>query len=378
MAKRLHLYCKGLNEIGHTTEIVIPHETVNPLNQNASIHKTIGSYEGVSYKYLSSSLVRSTNFFKRRVSDLKGNIKSVFYLFWTAKPDIILLVDIRNYLTVLVLILNFFFRFKVVYELNEHPLIFKNKIGVLLDKLFVYPFLDGFIVISKPLEELVVQFKGKKTETVLIPIIVEDRINDFKKEISVDLKMPYILHSGGLIDSKDGIVGMLEAFLIVFKRNIKLNFFLTGSPDSSLRDKINEVFIENPLALSKVNFLGFLQEDLLKVYQANSTLFIINKPKNLQNDYCFPTKLGEYLSFAKPLIITKVGETRNYFVDGYNAYIVEPNHPEQIADKITDIINSPTLSSRVGLQARTLISTTFDYRLQARRLEAFLLELTVK
>lgn len=378
MAKRLHLYCKGLNELGHTTEIIIPHETVNPRKQQALSYSVQGSYDGVNYRYLSPSLVRSTNFFKRRFSDLKGNIKSLWYLFWTAKPDIILLIDIRNYLAVLVLFLNFFFRLKVVYELNEHPLIFKSKYGVLFDRIFVYPFLDGFIVISKPLQVLLSKINRNRAKIILLPIIVEDKVSELKKNSLADLKTPYILHSGGLIDSKDGIIGMLEAFLMVLERNIELNFFLTGSPDKLLINRLNEVFKENLEALSKVKFLGYLQEDLLKVYQANSTLFIINKPNNLQNNYCFPTKLGEYLSFSKPLIITNVGEVCNYFTDGYNAYVVEPDRPEQIADKIVHIINSPSLSNQVGLQAKKLISSSFDYRLQANNLEAFLLELIVK
>lgn len=370
MSKRLHLYCKGINELGHSTEIIIPHETVNPRNKDAFTSETSGVYEGVKYRYLSSSRVRSESFFKRKFLDIKGNLKALYYLFNIAKPQIILLVDIRNYLSFLIILVNIFFGFKIVYELNEHPLVFKSKLGFLLDRFLVYPFIHGFIVISTSLETLMSKI-AENAKIILLPIIVQDRAINLEGDQGAQLEQPYILHSGGLIDSKDGIIGMLEAFLILARQNIKLNFYLTGSPNESLCRKIAEVFKDDPAVLQRIKFLGYLPEDILKVYQSNSTLFIINKPNTLQNNYCFPTKLGEYLSFSKPIILTGVGEVKNYFRDEFNAYIVETDRPDQIADKVVLIMDSPLKSKQIGIQGNLLISTVFDYRLQTARLAAF-------
>ena len=61
---------------------------------------------------------------------------------------------------------------------------------------------------------------------------------------------------------------------------------------------------------------------------------IINKRPNLQNRYCFATKLGEYLLTGKPVIISDVGEAKNYLKDGESAYIVDSGQPNLIAKKI--------------------------------------------
>ena len=97
-------------------------------------------------------------------------------------------------------------------------------------------------------------------------------------------------------------------------------------------------------------------------------LTIINKYDTLQNKYCFSTKLGEYLSFARPVITTTVGEANNYLKDGINAYIVEPNRPDLIADKIVFIIEHPEEAQKVGEAGHELVLKDFDCVYQAKRI----------
>lgn len=46
----------------------------------------------------------------------------------------------------------------------------------------------------------------------------------------------------------------------------------------------------------------------LMEYTKGASLFIIYKNENIQNKYCFATKLGEYLLSGNPVITTDVGE----------------------------------------------------------------------
>lgn len=102
-----------------------------------------------------------------------------------------------------------------------------------------------------------------------------------------------------------------------------------------------------------------------------SYMMIINKYDTQQNKYCFSTKLGEYLAFAKPIIITNVGEAMNYLNDD-NAYIVETGYPEKIAEKIVEIANNPKEALIKGQKGYELAKTTFNNFYQTGRILDFL------
>lgn len=87
LTKRFHLYAKGFVKKGHQALIILPHPTEkneDTLNQNTS-----GIYDEVPFRYMSSSTIRSTSFFKRRQQDITGSIKTGIFLL-KEKPDIVI------------------------------------------------------------------------------------------------------------------------------------------------------------------------------------------------------------------------------------------------------------------------------------------------
>ena len=81
--------------------------------------------------------------------------------------------------------------------------------------------------------------------------------------------------------------------------------------------------------------------------------------------------MGEYLAFARPVIITNVGEAMNYLEDGENAYIVEPNDTDSIANKILDILNHPDEAEKIGKAGQEVAKNVFNCDIQAKRLITF-------
>lgn len=373
-ANRMFHYAKGLKANGVDCKIIIPypHEKHN----DAKNKNTKGVYEGIEYYYASGITYRHRNFLKRRFYDILGCIKTIIYVIKRAKKNDIIIgyhptQKIYSYISLICKIRSI----KLVSELNEYPFIYyeqteqiKRKRDLFFNGLFKK--FDGHIVISEALYEVAKQYS--KMPIIKVPIIIDTEISKTINNDTSPVKTPYIFHSGTLTERKDGVCGMLEAFGIAkpsLPENVR--FVLTGninnSPDKEkIKEIINKYHIEN-----SVDFVGYLDTETLRRYQKYCSLVIINKYPTEQNKYCFATKTGEYLAFARPLIITNVGEAMNYFSDNENAYVVEPNVPNYIAEKIVHIFKNQQEASSVGRNGYKLAKEVFEYMHQTKRMMYF-------
>lgn len=232
----------------------------------------------------------------------------------------------------------------------------------------LFPIYDGFIPISVKLEELAYQYCNPECIVQKIPILVDyDKYN--LPNNSSTAKYPYIFHSGTLYEQKDGILGMIEAFGIATQKlDYKIHFVLTGNIEKSPHSKEILGLIEKYQLYNVIHFTGYLSDDELRNQLSKSSLVIINKYTTLQNNYCFSTKLGEYMAAGKPLIITRVGEAINWLTDNHDCLIVEPYNISQMSDAIIKIFSDSQLSEKLGNQARNTCINYFDYRNYGKKL----------
>jgi glycosyltransferase involved in cell wall biosynthesis len=271
---------------------------------------------------------------------------------------------------------------KIVFEMNENPhsIVASRrdlKIVLALKRWFFLNFslknVDGFIVISRSLEDLFLKHKSNNTLIIRVPILATNRLLINSNRSKLNLK--YIFHAGSLSEQKDGIKAMFTAFHIA-KQKLKIELklylaFKTGLP--KLLKWINS-FVDNNNLKSDVVFTGLLVGEQLDEYYDKCSLAIINKPVNIQNDYNFSTKLTELIPRGIPLIISKTGEHNYYFKHNYNCYLVEPDNQEEIAEGIVKIINNPEYSEMITKNALQLIDSDFYYLNHASNLFDFFMK----
>jgi len=370
---RVTCYAKGLLSSGVSCEVLIATRT-EKYGDVSKNNKPIGSY----YKYISGKTLRESNFFLRKINDILDKYKTITYIKTnTTSKDIILNYLREDRLNEAIIKAAKKTGAKVLRDLCEYPLgtgeennYLKRKRMKYLSK--VFPKFDGFICISQSLADLANLYKSPEAKLVKIPIMVDV---DSKEKGDFDScpKLPYIFHSGTLLNQKDGILGAIEAFGIASKQlDFKFNYVLTGDLEKSPHSKeimklINKYEIKN-----NVIFTGFLSKKKLDLYLNGSSLMIINKLDNQQNNYCFATKLGEYLLSGKPVITTSIGEASNYLMDNVSAYIVEPGNIQLLSDKIISVLNDQEQSSIVGENGRNVALKDFSYNYQGKRLVKFL------
>ena len=72
----------------------------------------------------------------------------------------------------------------------------------------------------------------------------------------------------------------------------------------------------------------------------NAEALVLARPDNIQAQYGFPTKLGEYLLTGNPVVVTSVGEIPLFLKDDVNAYLAKPGDVKEIAYKIYESLTS--------------------------------------
>lgn len=373
---RVHAYGIGLKNQGQEVHVLLPISLEPHGCKQKNIHHEGFDENGVHYKYMSGSSQRGNNIIKRQINDQYGYCRTLLYLLKHLRKDDQVIIYEGGWFWQLMCIIAVHLKgAKVAMELNELPYVFGQQTPKNIAKRqrilkHVFPRYDQFIVISDTLQQLAHQY-APKSKVIKVPIIVEDLIDSVTKDKS-PFDKPYILHTGTLNQSKDGILGLIEAFGKVCQQtDIPLHYLFTGYLEKSpQRDYIKKLLVKYHIE-DRVKFLGYLEESELRHYQQHCSLCIINKYKTLQNKYCFSTKLGEYLAFARPVIMTSVGEAMNYLKDGENAYLVEPNDTDSMADKILHILNHPNEAARIGNAGRELAMNVFDCDVQAKRLVSF-------
>ena len=234
-----------------------------------------------------------------------------------------------------------------------------------------FPKLDGIISISDTLMNLAKTYTLPSCKHLKVPILVDFNKYHLPNNSSL-AEIPYIFHSGTLFQQKDGILGMIESFgKAVAKINRPVKFISTGNIEKSPhRDEILTLITRYSLE-DKVLFTGFLSDEQLKDYLSKATMVIINKYRTQQNNYCFSTKLGEYLAASKPVIITRVGEAMHWLKENESAYIIEPEDTDALAATIEHVFSHPQEARLIGEAGQKVCRECFDYRVWGKQIVQF-------
>lgn len=368
LTKRFHLYAKGFIKNGHIAKLIIPipREKIGQSNNNLSK----GSYDGVPFEYSWRNCERSNYFAIRRFHDLYGALKTGIIII-NEKPNIIIISSFSFFIYCFIKLISLFLSFKLIREKCEIDQLNKDNINQ-FDKIqikIINSFFNGFIVITRQLEEYHKYILNSKIPCIKVPILVED----FKNGSFFETKK-IIVYTGTFLERKDGIITFLNAFskFRIYYPDYKL--LLTGSPIRSpdyqkIVESINQKNLNN-----YVVFTGYLHERELQNTICTAELHILTKPENRQNHYNFPTKIGEYMITGRPILATNVGVMGELFTNNINVFFTEYSS-DAIAEKMKYIIENKQFATQIGNNGRSYALCNFDYEYHTNKMIEFFTKL---
>lgn len=256
------------------------------------------------------------------------------------------------------------------YECTEHPEVslMPNKFRrcSLDEHIETCRKLDGLFVISTALRDYYMK-KGVASDRIHIINMTVDtsRFNGLLRDNNSD---KYIAYCGKISNNKDGVDQLIQAFSIVHKTFSDIKLYIVGAIPENLSNEHNIKLIQD-LDLSEcVVLTGVLPADEIPQLMVNAELLVLDRPDNLQAKFGFPTKLGEYLLSANPVVVTGVGDIPLFLRDEESALISPPDDPHAFAKKIVWALQNPEESKRIGANGCRIAKTYFNSDVEALKL----------
>ena len=371
-AERIKLLSKALIEKGQNVKVCLIHPT---RNDTGSRNKNVkGIYEDIYFEYMNGATVRPNNKIITVWDTIKGVVFSSFFLIRNIFGGDLKFVIFYtpNFFKVAPLVfISKIFRTPVIFEFCEIRSSggSENKKGLLrvassygdsLSERLASHMASGIIAISRPIKNFF-QNKGVGGERIcLVPALAEfDKNQDGLEEIP-DLKDKKYFLSSGSFGPKEGVETILSAFSIVAgaEKNVYLAF--TGAPPERVKRKLQALIRELNLE-GRILFLGYISRNELIWCYRNAVALLACRCFSPFAEYGFPTKFVEYLSAARPVIVTNVGDPHTYVEDGVNGFVAEHGSPESIADKMLEVLCLVDGGHEVGRRGEEMARKYFDF-----------------
>jgi len=192
-----------------------------------------------------------------------------------------------------------------------------------------------------------------------------------RKTLNLPQKNLIITTVGRLDPVKDHLT-FLKSAKLVHEKSERVTFFIVGSKlgdfsgqSNSYEKQIKDYLSKNPALAEKIIFGGFI-ESMPAVYNATDIL-VSSSPKE-----SFGLAMAEGAACSLPIIAT-VGNT--IVKNGQNGFLVKPQNPKAIAEKILTLATNPKVRKEFGENGRKLITGHFRLQDYVARIENVYFEL---
>lgn len=364
-SNRVHLYCKALKHEKGFPFVINLHSTFTKPQK----FDYLGRNDGIPFYYAQATVIRERRLLIRNFNKIRGLVNTICMISKIKKKyDLKVLFYTTEGIDELILFVFLkLMKIEIIKECSEIPSFIKDeKKYVKFHNFFLrmrVKMYNNIIVISDYLNNYYSQI-FPQNKIFQIPILVDmSRFQNIEVKEHPGKIITYIGMMGG---NKDGLENLLEAMALVKDKNINTRLHLVGSaPEADmirLRNKVKKLDL-----CETVDFLGKKSPEEIPSILCNSDVLVLARPDNVQAKAGFPTKLGEYLACAKPVVITITGEIPKYLKDNESAYLSKPGDIHDFAEKINFALSDQN-AQVIGKKGYDIANNNFNYQLYGKRI----------
>ena len=155
---------------------------------------------------------------------------------------------------------------------------------------------------------------------------------------------PFLVAYLGVMAPQDGVDHLLRAaHHLVQRGRSDISFTLMGAGDSfdDLRGLARELALDD-----QVHFTGRIPDAEVEITLATADVCVSPDPLNPLNDVSTMNKVLEYMACARPIVAFDLREHRFSAAEG--ALYAKPNCDEDLADKISQLLDDPERRAQMG------------------------------
>jgi L-malate glycosyltransferase len=187
--------------------------------------------------------------------------------------------------------------------------------------------------------------------------IVLDKFKPLKKETHLVKENDIVIGTVKMMEKKYGSEDILDAFNLLKKKHsglpLKLLMVGRGSMIEYLKSKAKNYNIEN-----SVIFTGRVAFSEIEKYHNMLDIFLAPSTNDSES---FGVGVLEASACGKPVIVSNVGGLSEVVVEGETGFVVPPNNPEVLANKIETLVLDKNLIIRMGKNGRKFVEEVYDY-----------------
>ena len=172
-----------------------------------------------------------------------------------------------------------------------------------------------------------------------------------------DRAVPLILSVGRLREKK-GLDTLIDACAALRDRGRAFACEIVGYGEEQARLQAQI----DSLGLSEhVHLVGKLAREQVIARYARAAVYVQPSRIAANGDRDgIPNVLLEAMAIGLPVVASRVSGIPELVAHGHNGLLVEPDHPEALADAITQLIEQPRLCADLGCRARQTVTESFD------------------
>ena len=360
---RLFAYAKTFNRIGAKCEVWCLKTS------NRDIPAT-GEFEGVRYRYTTGTARIANNSIEKIIFELRSIINLFFLLLKKGRSKEInaVLYYSPEHLQFVIpaWLAAKLAGVKFIGERTEYPFtgdapFRKKNLKNSFRESFVYRLFDGFIVISKYLEDYVRPRLRKSVWLLKVPIIVDvPRFANAADSVEPENIIAYC----GLDAAEQERT--CEIFSKISEINPSWKLMIVGAVRQNLKDMLFEK--TSVVKKEQIIFFGNVNREDLPMTLARAKILVLPRSSGMFSTAGFPTKLGEYLATGKPVIVTDTGDISEYLTNNQNSYLVPADNNAIFAETLQNAISNYSEAKQIGLNGREIALSCFDAKLWCEKI----------
>jgi glycosyltransferase involved in cell wall biosynthesis len=369
--QRMRFTFRAVKKAGFTPLII------NKLSnqQKVGYKKKVNRFDGLVFLYTSPLLTRPDGFIKRNVNKFQG-LLAEFGLLYNRRKKINSAILYTQYFSELVYyrILSKLFGFKLVIQYVEYRSSIPNRDSFftrLNDRLFdgyCHKFCDGVIVISEFLKDKISK-KNSRLPIIKIPAICD--FQDFKTIAAARLDFNYFLYCGTIdyLPVINFVLGFFEKAKEQQLYDGKLMCIIGGNNFQNF-GSIEKMFKESKYSQDIILHKNLLYNDIIPMYKS-ADLLLIPLRNSIQDIARFPHKVSEYTASGRPLISSKIGELKYYFVDKESALLADDYDIDMYVETLRQMKEGKISFDEIGKKGYEVGYHNFHYESSSESLKNF-------
>jgi len=232
--------------------------------------------------------------------------------------------------------------------------------GAMFVENFIYKHCDHIVTVSDGIRDIIVKKGIKKSKITPIkngyePQVFMDVVYSFKPRNEFGWGERFVvIYAGGLTESYDISTLLKCAELLRDGKDIIFSIIGNGNKKS------HYVKLKNQLQLDNVQFLDPRPRKLMPAILSRANVGVHLFPDDPLWGYVLGNKPFDYLGSAIPMIYSGIGDMAKLVRDAGAGFVIHPERPEQLAEKILWLKEHPEDAKMMGKKGQEYVQTHFN------------------